>query len=197
MTGKVDAALSAVAVWFENLKVGKILPCCRWIQAEGRAEWLIDGRTIHILAATAQPWQGTTFVLGMNLEQSSNELVSARLPRDTNIPPLCHTPQVVVSKRCMSYSLGVRRRGPDGRWAVVGVCEAILKCVVKCGLLRNYELDKLRFFLDHWRRKMSKSCKGSSKAVFDKVCDIFSELIHDDSFHTKHTSHISCTHGCS
>ncbi len=51
----------------------------------------------------------------------------------------------------MSYSLGVRRRGPDGCWAVVGVDEAILKCVVKCGLLRRCELDKLHFFLGHWR----------------------------------------------
>jgi hypothetical protein len=66
-------------------------------------------------------------------------------------PAIEPCPQAVVSKRCMSYSLGVRRRGPDGRWAVVGVDEAILKCVVKCGLLRRCELDKLKFFLGHWR----------------------------------------------
>ncbi len=82
------------------------------------------------------------------------------------------TTQVVVSKRCMSYSLGVRRRGPDGRWAVVGVDEAILKCVVKCGLLRGCELDKLRFFLDHWRSRVSKQCREARKAskVMERVC---------------------------
>ncbi len=58
---------------------------------------------------------------------------------------------MVVSKRCMTYSLGVRRRGPDGRWAVVGADEAILKCVVKCGLLRRCELGRLRLFLARWR----------------------------------------------
>ncbi len=71
----------------------------------------------------------------------------------------------------MSYSLGVRRRGPNGRWAVIGVDEAILKCVVKCGLLRRCELDKLGFFLSHWRSTASKlrgeagEAAGSAEAV--------------------------------
>ena len=62
--------------------------------------------------------------------------------------------QVVVSRRCMAYQLGYRRRGPDGRWAPVGVDEAVLKCVVKCGLLRQFELDKLGYFFGHWKKVM-------------------------------------------
>ena len=38
------------------------------------------------------------------------------------------------------------------RWASVGVDEAILKCVVKCGLLRRAELEKIRYFFIHWWR---------------------------------------------
>ncbi len=73
----------------------------------------------------------------------------------------------------MSYSLGVRRRGPDGRWAVVGVDEAILKCVVKCGLLRRCELDKLKFFLGHWHscveKLRSKPFKADEPGVAETV----------------------------
>ena len=77
-----------------------------------------------------------------------------------DVPPW---PQVVISKRCMTYQLGIRRRNPDHRWAAVGMDEAILKCVVKCGLLRQCELAKLRFFVRHWRSgvdewKKTKGC---------------------------------------
>ena len=59
----------------------------------------------------------------------------------------------------MAYQLGHRRRGPIGRWAPVGVDEAVLKCVVKCGLLRQFELDKLGYFFSHWTKvKDFRSC---------------------------------------
>ncbi len=57
---------------------------------------------------------------------------------------------MVLSKCCMSYSLGVRRRGPDGQLMAIGMDEAIVKCVVKCGLLRRCELDILHFFMHEW-----------------------------------------------
>ena len=34
----------------------------------------------------------------------------------------------------------------------MGFGEAILKCVVKCDLLRRAELESMRYFLVHWRR---------------------------------------------
>ena len=89
------------------------------------------------------------------LPSSRKSMAADPVAHQHSEPPVRHAPQVVLSKRCMTYSLGVRRCGPDGRWAVVGVDEAILKCVVKCGLLRGCELDKLRFFLDQWHRRVS------------------------------------------
>ncbi len=44
--------------------------------------------------------------------------------------------------------------------------EAILKCVVKCGLLRQVELGKMRYFLTHWRRwRVVSFCGPSAFAV--------------------------------
>jgi hypothetical protein len=64
---------------------------------------------------------------------------------------MCNLLDIVVSKRCMSFQLGSRRRGLDGCWELARVDEAILKCIVKCKLLRNAELQKLHYFLKTWR----------------------------------------------
>ena len=50
------------------------------------------------------------------------------------------------------------QQGLLARWVSVHVDEAILKCVVKCGLLRRAELDKMRYFLIHWRRLIRLLC---------------------------------------
>ena len=51
----------------------------------------------------------------------------------------------------------------------MGVDEAILKCVVKCGLLRGCELDKLRFFLEQWRGRVRGRRKEASQAAGDNL----------------------------
>jgi hypothetical protein len=65
---------------------------------------------------------------------------------------MCQLLDIVVSKRCMSFELGSRLRGLDGRWELARVDAAILKCIVKCKLLRNAELQKLQYFLGSWRK---------------------------------------------
>ena len=63
---------------------------------------------------------------------------------------MCNIYDAVVSKRCMSYDLHSRIRGPDGRLRPASVVEHSLMCIVKCGLLRNTEVSQMRLCFKLW-----------------------------------------------
>ncbi len=64
---------------------------------------------------------------------------------------MCHLYDAVVSRRCLTYRLGARRK-VDGRLVPLPVDEYILTCIVQCGMARNAESAKINHFWALWRR---------------------------------------------
>jgi hypothetical protein len=63
---------------------------------------------------------------------------------------MCHLYDAVVSRRCLTYRLGARRK-VDGRLVPLPVDEYILTCIVQCGMARNAEAAKISHFWGLWR----------------------------------------------
>jgi hypothetical protein len=69
---------------------------------------------------------------------------------------VCQLYDAVVSRRCMVYRLGSRRK-VDGKWVQVRVDEFVMRCLVQCGMLRDTEIKQMRFFWEKLRQHCQRS----------------------------------------
>lgn len=139
-----------------------------WKREAGKWRWMEEDGAVSESSKSLEPGsiEHLSWTLRVGYLMLKKYKVEMKKAADV-LKAICQLYDAVVSRRCMVYRLGSRRK-VDGKWVQVRVDEFVMRCLVQCGMLRDTELKQMRFFFEKLRQNIKahkRSIEGSPVAA--------------------------------